>query len=56
MKSRYKGANKSKSSLFKKLLIASVVLGIFIFSERYVSRDNSEVITETDNIIVKSPN
>ena len=56
MKSRYKGANKSKSSLLKKLLIVGVILGIFIFSERYVSRDNSEVITETNNIIVKSQN
>lgn len=54
MKSRYKGANKSKSSLFKKLLIIVVVLGIFIFSKTYVSSDESKIITETHSIVVKS--
>ncbi len=54
MKSRYKGANKSKKSLFKKLFIIIVVLGGFAFSDRYVVSDDSRVITETKSIVVKS--
>ncbi|MDR2007586.1 MAG: hypothetical protein LBQ34_01270 [Alphaproteobacteria bacterium] len=54
MKSRYKGANKSNKSLLKKVLVVGVIVAIFIFAEKYVSRDDSQLIQETTNIVVKS--
>lgn len=53
MKSRYKGANKSKFSLIKRILILAIIIGAFIFSERYVSLDESHLVTETKSIITK---
>ncbi|MCL2567313.1 MAG: hypothetical protein FWE18_04385 [Alphaproteobacteria bacterium] len=53
MKSRYKGANKSNKSFLKKVIAAAVIIAVFIFAERYVSLDDSRLLQETANVVIK---
>ncbi|MDR0484529.1 MAG: hypothetical protein LBH40_04570 [Alphaproteobacteria bacterium] len=53
MKSRYKGANKTNKSFLKKILVIIIIIALFAFAEHYVRIDDSRIVQETTNIVVR---